>query len=128
MQILEKYESFHDWYILGVAADMDSQTVELQLLFDNRRDRVRLLFKGATRCWINDFLIQNIICSVKVLTDFSADEYTKALLSLDRSYPWGKGKPPKNIAVIEATLGADMLIEFESLEVDPESPSLKASR
>lgn len=123
LNILNKHESFHDWYLLGIAADMERQTVELRLMFDNKEDRARLLFKGATRCWINDFLIQNIISSIKVLSDFDADEYKKALLSLDRSYSWGKGKPLKNIAIIEATLGADVLIEFDSLDVEPESPS-----
>ncbi|MBB5445222.1 hypothetical protein HDG38_003851 [Paraburkholderia sp. WSM4177] len=89
--------------------------------FDNKKERVRLLFSGATRCWANDFLIQNIVYSIKVLTDFNSDEYRKALASLDKAYSWGKGKPLKNIAVLEATLGAELLIEFDSLEVEPES-------
>ncbi|MBB5408179.1 hypothetical protein HDG34_002111 [Paraburkholderia sp. HC6.4b] len=121
MKIIEQYVSFHDWYLLGIAADMDKEVVELRLMFDNKKDRVRLLFGGATRCWANDFLIQNIVYSIKVLTDFNSDEYRKALASLDKAYSWGKGKPLKNIAVLEATLGAELLIEFDSLEVEPES-------
>ncbi|HEY2021749.1 hypothetical protein [Paraburkholderia sp.] len=121
MKIIEKYELFHDWYLLGIAADMDNELVELRLMFDNRKDRVRLSFSGATRCWVNDFLIQNIIYSIKVLTDFDSDEYRNVLALLDKSYSWGEGKPLKNIAVIEATLGAELLIEFDSVEVEPEA-------
>jgi hypothetical protein len=51
------FDSFHDWYLLAIAADMDKQLVELRLMFDNRIDRVRLLFKGASRCLVEDFLI-----------------------------------------------------------------------
>ncbi|MFT4063984.1 hypothetical protein [Paraburkholderia sp.] len=120
MKIIEQYESFHDWYLLGIAADMDRQVVDLRLMFDNRKDRVRLSFTGATRCWVNDFLIQNIIYSIKVLTDFNSDEYRKALALLDKSYSWGEGKPLKNIAFVQATLGAELFIEFDSLEVEPE--------
>jgi hypothetical protein len=120
MKIIEQYESFHDWYLLGIAADMDKEVVELRLMFDNKKDRVQLSFSGATRCWVNDFLIQNIIYSIKVLTDFNSDEYQKALDLLDKSYPWGEGKPLKKIASIQATLGAELLIEFDSLEVEPE--------
>jgi hypothetical protein len=114
-------ESFHDWYLLGVAADMDKQRVELRLMFDNRKDRVRLVFKGASRCLVNDFLIQNIIYSLKVLTDRASDAYVDALSALDRSYPWGKGQPLKNIASIQASLGAEMLVEFESMVVESET-------
>ncbi|SMG60821.1 hypothetical protein [Paraburkholderia susongensis] len=120
MKIIEQYESFHDWYLLGIAADVDKQVVELHLMFDNKKDRVRLSFGGATRCWANDFLIQNIMYSIKVLTDFNSDEYRKGLALLDKSYSWGKGKPLKNIAFVQATLGAELLIEFDSLEVEPE--------
>lgn len=120
MTNIEKYESFHDWYLLGLAADMDQQMVELHLMFDNRKDRAQLIFKGATRCWCNDFLIQNIIASIKVLIDFNSDEYKQALAALDKSYAWGKGQPLKSIAVVQATLGAELLVEFDALEIRPE--------
>ena len=119
MDIIEKYESFHDWYLLGVAADRDKKLLELQLIFDNKMDRVRLLFKGASRCLVDDFLMQNIIYSLKVLDDRESDAYRQALARLDESYPWGENQPLKNIALIQATLGAELLVEFESMEVAP---------
>lgn len=119
MDTFEEFDSFHDWYILGIAASKDKSEIVLSLLFDNKRDRTRLKFKGASRCIVNDFLIENIILSISVLSDFESDEYRKALSALDKSYPWGKGKPPKKIAAVQATLGAEMFIEFDSTEVEP---------
>ncbi|HEX3636166.1 MAG TPA: hypothetical protein VHV99_11860, partial [Paraburkholderia sp.] len=77
MEIIKKYESFHDWYLQGVAADLDAGEVELRLMFDNRKDHARVIFKGASRCLMNDFLIQNIIYSMDVLKDFESDEYKR---------------------------------------------------
>jgi hypothetical protein len=119
MEAIKKYESFHDWYLLGVSADRDTAEVELRLMFDNKKDHARVTFMGASRCLVNDFLIQNIIYSMAVLTDFEAEEYKQALHALDKSYPWGQNKPRKNIASITATLGAELLIEFDSLTVEP---------
>lgn len=48
MQAIETYQSFHDWYLVGVEVDEVTKTVVLNLLFDNRKDRVRLVFSGAT--------------------------------------------------------------------------------
>ena len=41
-----------------------------------------------------------------------------ALAALDKSYPWGRNKPRRQIASITATLGAELLIEYESVEVE----------
>jgi len=118
MDPIKHFSSFHDWYLLGVVADADRGFVELRLMFDNKTDRIRVLFKGASRCLINDFLIQNIISSTVVLTDFESDEYKRALDALDKSYPWGKNKPRKKIVSITATLGAELLIEFDLLTIE----------
>lgn len=120
MKTLESYESFHDWYLLSVSADRDAKSVELQLMFDNKKDRARLRFDGATRCWVNDFLIQNIIYSMRVLDDFNSDDYKAARAVLDKSYPWGKDDPPKLIATVQATLGAELFVEFDTIRVEPE--------
>lgn len=122
MNVIETYESFHDWYLLGVLADMDRNLVELQLVFDNKQDRARLIFTGASRCLINEFLIQNIIYSLEVLDDFESPDYARALDALDQSYPWGKDQPRKNIASIQASLGAEAYIEFDHVTVAPNPP------
>jgi hypothetical protein len=119
MNAIDKYESFHDWYLIGAEVDLAQRGVVLNVLFDNRKDRARIVLSGATRCLMRDFLIQNIILSTKVLADFGSDEYCAALAALDKSYPWGRNRPHKSIVSIEATLGAELLIECDSFEVEP---------
>ncbi|WP_321883776.1 hypothetical protein [Paraburkholderia bannensis] len=118
--VIARYHSFHDWYLCSVSTDMFDSVVELRLMFDNRKDRVRVTFKGATRCLVKDFLIQNIIYSIDILSDFESKEFIQARSDLDASYPWGKDKAPKPIASISASIGAELLIEFDSVEVDSE--------
>ncbi|WP_175948496.1 hypothetical protein [Burkholderia pyrrocinia] len=120
METIERYESFHDWYLLSVFADRDAKSVELQLMFDNKKDHVRVYFDGATRCWVNDFLIQNIISSIRVLADFDSTAYKAARAVLDKTYAWGKDAPPKPIAAVQATLGAELFVEFDVVRVEPE--------
>lgn len=109
--------------MLGVYADRDASSFELHLMFDsiaNKKDRVRVCFDGATRCWVNDFLIQNIIYSMGVLADFDSAEYKAARVKLDETYPWGKDWSPKPIAAVQATLGAELFVEFETFRVEVE--------
>ncbi|KML19703.1 MULTISPECIES: hypothetical protein [Burkholderia] len=120
MDTIERYESFHDWYLLGVSADMDASSFELHLMFDHKRDRVRVCFDGATRCWVNDFLIQNIIYAMRVFSDFDSAEYKAARAKLDETYPWGKDWLPKPIAAVQSTLGAELFVEFETFRVEEE--------
>jgi hypothetical protein len=119
--VITQYHSFHDWYLCGISTDMFNSVVELSVMFDNRKDRARLIFRGATRCLVKDFLIQNIIFSIDVLSNYESQEFKQAQLDLDNSYPWGKDKSPKPIALISASIGAELLIEFDSVEVQPNS-------
>jgi hypothetical protein len=117
MDIIKKFNSFHDWYLMGICADRKAAVVELALMFDNGKDRANVLFKGATRCVVNDFLIQNIICDIKVLADFESPDYLRALEALEKSY-FGKEKyPNKPIASVSATLGAELFVEFDTVDV-----------
>ncbi|NML33412.1 hypothetical protein [Paraburkholderia antibiotica] len=117
MDLTNKLNAFHDWYLMGVLADREARIVELALMFDNGKDRARVQFKGATRCLANDFLIQNIIYEVKVLTDFESPDYQRALHALEKSYFGKESRPNKPIASLSATLGAELPIEFDTVEV-----------
>ncbi|MEX3688844.1 hypothetical protein AB3X91_30555 [Paraburkholderia sp. BR14263] len=117
MDVIKKFNSFHDWYLMGVSADREASMVELDLMFDNKKDRARVQFKGATRCLARDFLIQNIIYDVKVLTEYDSHDYQRALLALEESYFGKENRPNKPIASVSATLGAELLIEFDTVDV-----------
>ncbi|MBB5460461.1 MULTISPECIES: hypothetical protein [unclassified Paraburkholderia] len=117
MDLIKKFNAFHDWYLMGVSADREASIVELALMFDNRKDRVRVQFKGATRCLANDFLIQNVIYEVKVLTDFQSPDYQRALHALEKSYFGKENRPNMPIASVGASLGAELFIEFDTVDV-----------
>jgi hypothetical protein len=119
MNELKALNYFHDWYLIGAEVDETQRRVVLNVLFDNRKDRARIVFSGATRCLMRDFLIQNIILRTKILANFESDEYAAALAALDTSYPWGRNQPRKVIVSIEATLGAELLVECDDVEVIP---------
>ncbi|WP_321909871.1 MULTISPECIES: hypothetical protein [unclassified Paraburkholderia] len=119
--ILTAWNHFHDWYLRGVSADMNAGIVELTLMFDDRKTRARVLFKGVSRCLMNDFLIQNIIYNAKILTDYSVEEYARALGMLEKSYFGKENHNPKPIAMFTATLGAEILVEFDTFDVMPDS-------
>jgi hypothetical protein len=119
-QLIEQYDGFHDWYLSAVSTDMLEKVVELKLTFGKKKNRIKLVFGGATRVLMNEFLIQNIIYSMDVLQNYESNEFKYARLTLDKSYPWGKNELPKPILSVNATIGADLLIEFESIEVHPE--------
>ncbi|NIF54010.1 hypothetical protein [Burkholderia sp. Ax-1724] len=122
MDTLKQYEFFHDWYLIGISADMDARIMELLLILDDIAQQARVIFQGASRCLVNDFLIQNIVYDAKILRDHDSTEYKQALESLEKSY-FGKAYyQPKPIAVFSATLGADLLVEFDSFEIKPVSP------
>lgn len=120
MDDLSEFASFHDWYLMGISTDLKAKQVELSLQFDDGKQRARALFKGASRCLVNDFLIQNIVYEITVLTDYESIEYKQALDALEKSYFGKDNSAFKPIAVVTATLGADLLIEFETLDVAPE--------
>ncbi|MEM5295037.1 hypothetical protein VSR82_11895 [Burkholderia sp. JPY481] len=100
---------------MGISTDREAGIVELALMFDNRKDRVRVRFNGATRCLANDFLIQNIIYEVKTLTDFQSPDYQHALDALEKSYFGKENRPDMPIASVSASLGAELLIEFDTV-------------
>jgi hypothetical protein len=65
----------------------------------------------------NAFHVQNIIYEVKVFTDFNSPECRSALHALEESYFGKESRPHKPIASISATLGAELLIEFDTVDV-----------
>lgn len=104
----------------AVSTDMFEKVVELKSNHGKKGNRMKLRFTGATRLLMNEFLIQNITYPVDILHDYESDEYKQARSTLDRSYPWGRNEAPKPIASINATIGADLLVEFDSIEVLPD--------
>ncbi|AET93025.1 hypothetical protein BYI23_C008790 [Burkholderia sp. YI23] len=108
-------QSFHDWFIVGVAVDMNAHELTIQLCDDYKKRFVTLRFENATRFIVDGFIAQNIVYSLTVLSESSTD-YVSARTALEKSHPWGDNWPVKKIAKISASLGAEMTIEFDSMQ------------
>jgi hypothetical protein len=76
-----------------------------------------LVFAGASRCIVSDFLIQNVIYDISIFSsEDDPSRYDEAIVRLNKSYPW----PPeelKKIAEIRPSVGADITIEFSTVSV-----------
>ena len=104
----------HDWCIDGVMLAPSEVTLFVHLY--EARKEIRLL--GATRCLLNDLLIQNIISEAKIISADQQPELHQAEIArLDASYPrrWSGTAP--NILMISASVGLEGIIEFRDLEV-----------
>jgi hypothetical protein len=108
-------QSFHDWFIVGVAVDMDAHELTIQLCDDYKKRFATIQFKNATRFIVEGFVAQNIVYSLTLLSENST-EYASAREALEKSHPWGANWPMKKIARISASLGAEVTVEFDRLQ------------
>lgn len=113
MNELKTFQHFHDWYIdiLAVTDDGDSLTLGLKL--QDRRATVK--FVGTRRCVVEHFGQLNIVYDIAILQpgDRRYGEAQAALAKADRY----SEKPGRHIAFVAATVGAELVVEFESLEI-----------
>ncbi|WP_158899264.1 hypothetical protein [Burkholderia sp. L27(2015)] len=114
MNELKTFTYFHDWYIdiLAVTDDGDSLTLGLKLA--DRRATVT--FVGTTRCVIEHYGLLNIVYDIKILEP-GTPRYEHALKTLDSSDRFSD-KQPKHLALVAATVGAEMVVEFTSLRIE----------
>jgi len=110
-------QSFHDWFIVGVAVNMNAHELTLQLRDDYGKRSAILSFEGATRFIVDGFVAQNIVYDLTVLEDFNSTEYKAARTELETAHPWGSNWPTKNIATISASLGAEVTVEFDRMRI-----------
>lgn len=114
MNKLQAFNYFHDWYIdiLAVTDEGDSLTLGLKL--DDRH--ATATFVGTTRCVIEHYGLLNIVYDIKIL-ESSSQRYEQALRALDSSDRFSD-KKPEHLALVAATVGAEMIIEFSSLRIE----------
>jgi hypothetical protein len=113
MDELKKFDYFHDWNIdmLGVR---DRHKLIVGLEYDGKR--ATLTFDGTRCCTVEHFSVaNNIVFEVKILKPEDTN-YDLALTMLAKSERF-TDKSGSQIAIILATAGAEMAVEFETLEV-----------
>jgi len=105
-------DGFHDSYLIGIDVDHLTNSLTLKLRLDDTV--TTLIFRGTTRFLLTEMLLQNIVYDIKDLVSGS-DAYQNAKALLDKTY-WKVKKPGSRIIAITASLGAELFIEFESVE------------
>lgn len=105
-------DGFHDSYIIGVDLDHLTNTLTLKMRLGDTV--TSLVFQGVTRFLLTEMLMQNIVYDIKNLIPGS-HAHQNAKVLLDKTY-WQVKKPGSRIIAITASLGAELFIEFESVE------------
>jgi len=113
----DRFHSFHDWIFSGISASNSARTVHLELVSDDFREHATIIFMDATRCLVTDYGMENIVYSIDILSDFESPKFITARQVLDRSTPFGRGLPPKKIAMLTASFGGEAWIEFSGYRV-----------
>jgi hypothetical protein len=112
MDNLKEFVYFHDWKIDSLTIREGNRLV-LGLSFDRRRAEVA--FVGTSRCSVEHFGILNIVYDITIIGP--ADKsYSKALSLLAKSDRFSK-VCGQSIAFVAATAGAELFVEFDSLEI-----------
>jgi hypothetical protein len=114
MDDLKAFTYFHDWYIDILAVTDDGDSLTLGLKMDERRATVT--FVGTTRCVVEHYGLLNIVYDIKILVS-GTPGYEKALRTLNQSDRFSD-KEAKRLALVAATVGAEMIVEFGSLRIE----------
>lgn len=113
MDDLKKFVYFHDWHI-DILAVREGNRLTLGLKFNEQR--ATLTFVGTSRCAIEHFGLVNIVYDIKILQPGDA-HYDRAQAALAKADRYSK-MPGRHIAFVAATAGAQLAIEFESLDIE----------
>lgn len=111
---LKTFNHFHDWYIDTFHVSKERETLTLGLYLQDRRASVS--FVGMNRCVLENLGLQNIVYGIEVLEP-GTPRYEKAQRILARAERWTDNKPSQ-VAQIFSTCGADLIVEFDSLEIE----------
>jgi len=118
---LERFGNFHDWYLEAIATSKEGSAntpnaLTLRLYDQSRRATVT--FFGVTRASIIDGGLLNIVNSIEVLKP-GDEAYSAAIQVLKKSAHFGKRRAD-HIAYVFSTVGAEIAVEFETLDIATE--------
>lgn len=113
MDKLKEFDYFHDWNIGALAV---SDRHKLVISMEDRGKRATLTFNRTSRCTLEHFSVtNNIVFDIKILNTGDAN-YELALSMLAKSERF-TDTPGSQIALILATAGVEIAIEFDTLEI-----------
>ncbi|MFT4064823.1 hypothetical protein [Paraburkholderia sp.] len=116
MDKLKEFDYFHDWNIDALAV-RDRHKLIVMLEYDGKH--ATATFNGTSRCTVEHFSVSNnIVFEIKLLEPGDTN-YDLALAMLSKSERFSD-TPGCQIAIVLATAGAELAVEFETLEIDAE--------
>ncbi|NIF77197.1 hypothetical protein F3J20_07255 [Paraburkholderia sp. Cy-641] len=114
MDKLTQFNYFHDWNISALAV---RDRHKLIVLLEDDGKRATATFSGTSRCTVEHFSVSNnIVFELKLLKPGDTN-YDLALAMLSKSERFSD-TPGRQVAIILATAGAELAVEFETLEID----------
>ena len=113
---LDDWGHFHDWYLdtVAVGPNEEPRTLALGLYLGIRR--VTVTFNGVTCCHLDGFGLLNIVYSLR-LTEPPDKDYSRVMAQLNRGERLSDRRGA-TIAYMYSSLGAELAIEFDSLQVE----------
>ncbi|NIF76562.1 hypothetical protein F3J20_03980 [Paraburkholderia sp. Cy-641] len=120
MDKLNAFNHFHDWYMDTLHVSTERETLTLSLYLQNRR--ASLSFVGMSRCIVENLGLQNIVYAIDMLEE-GTERYEKAQRRLATAERWTDNQPGK-LAQLFSTCVAELIVEFDSLEIETSSESL----
>lgn len=114
MDTLKTFNHFHDWYMDTVHISTEREALTLSMYLQDQRASVS--FVGINRCVFENLGLQNIVYGIEVLEE-GTGRYESAQRRLDKAERWTDNKPSK-LAQLFSTCGAELIVEFDSLEID----------
>ncbi|MGF6789333.1 hypothetical protein [Paraburkholderia sp. 35.1] len=116
MDKLKEFGYFHDWYINALVV---RDKHKLIVMLEDEGKRATATFSGTSRCTVEHFSVSNnIVFEMKILTPGDTN-YDLARAMLSKSERFSK-TPGSQVALVLATAGAELAVEFETLEIDAE--------
>ncbi|TDV18332.1 hypothetical protein [Paraburkholderia caballeronis] len=114
MKKLEEFDYFHDWNIDSLTV-RDRHKLIISMEYDGNHATV--IFNGTSRCTVEHFSVSNnIIFEMKLLKPGDTN-YDLALAMLSKSERFSDTQGSQT-AIVLATAGAELAIEFESLDIE----------
>ncbi|SOE70915.1 hypothetical protein SAMN05446635_3920 [Burkholderia sp. OK233] len=118
-ETLEQFGHFHDWYldIVAVGPNSEPRTLSLGLYRDN--ERATVTFEGVTCFRLEGMGLLNIVFKI-VLPQHGSEDHLIALTALANEERLSDRKASQ-VAYVYSTLGAELVIEFDSLSIGHET-------
>lgn len=112
---LEEWGHFHDWYLDTLAVGRSPEPGLVQISLYRGQQQATVIFQGVTGLHVSGFGLLNIVNGLR-LVGIGEQDYGRLMAALDRGDRLSKRRA-KNVVCLYSTLGAEIVLECDSLTV-----------